>query len=198
MNMSGKIVLGVIGGAIAIAGPLGVVAAANAATPQPGATATSPWVAGHGMGMGGWSGRGAMMDGATGCAGYGASAVADYLAEELGVSSDAVATALRQYHLDNPMTEPGRTLTDAEMDARHEAEAAYLATALKVDAAKVEAALESFQSDRQAAMTAQMTERLNAMVAAGTMTRAQADAILAAHDAGEPMMLGGRGGGRWG
>ncbi len=201
MNTTKKIALGVVGGAIAVAGPLGVVVAAQAATtPSPVASSTAPaWPGGPGMGMGmgGRSGRGSMANG-TGYAGYGVSEMAEHLAEKLGVSSDAVATALRQYQVETPMTERGRDLTDAEMDARHGDMAAYLATALKVDAAEVEAALESFQADRQAAMTAQLTERLDDMVAAGTLTRVQADAILAAHEAGQAMMLGGRGGGRWG
>lgn len=200
MNTTKKVALGVAGGLLAIAGPLGVVAAANAATtPTPAPSTSAPWPGGHGMGgwagggMGRWAGGG-MMNGA----GYGASAVADYLAEKLGVSADTVVAALQAYHVANPMTAPGGSLSDADLQARQKAEAAYLATALKVDAAKVQAALESFQDDRQATMTAQLTERLAAMVKAGTITQAQADAIIAAHDAGQPMMLGGRGGGRWG
>lgn len=129
--------------------------------------------------------------------GYGATAVADHLAEELGVSADAVTAALQQYHADNPMTVPGRDLSEDDLAARQQAEAAYLASALKVDAAKVQAALESFQDDRQAAMTTALKERLAERVSAGTITQAQADAMLAAHDAGQPMMLGGHGGGRW-
>ena len=194
MKTTKKIALGLVGGVIAIAGPLGVVAAANATTPTPTPTSSAaPWPGGHGVGMGGWSARGGAMNGA----GYGATAVADYLAEKLGVSSDAVAAALQQYHVDNPVTAPGGALSDADLAARQKAEAGYLATALKVDAANVQAALESFQTDRQATMTTQITERLSAMVKAGTITQAQADAILAAHDAGQPMMLGGHGGGRW-
>jgi len=194
MNTTKKIALGLAGGLIAVAGPLGVVAAANAATtPAPTSTTSTTWPGGHGMG--GWAGRGGMMNGA----GYGVSAVADYLAEKLGVSADDVAAALQAYHVANPMTAPGRGLSDADLAARQKAEADYLASGLKVDAAKVQAALESFEEDRQAAMTTQMTERLAEMVKAGTITQAQADAILAAHEAGQPMMLGGgHGGGRWG
>ena len=199
MNTTKKVALGVAGGLLAIAGPLGVVAAANAATtPTPTPTTSTAWPGGHGMGgwagqrTGGWAGGG-MMNGA----GYGASAVADYLAEKLGVSADDVAAALAAYHVANPMTAPGGSLSDSDLEARQKAEAAYLATALKVDVAKVQAALESFQDDRQATMTTQLTERLDAMVKAGTITQAQADAIIAAHDAGAPMRLGGHGGGRW-
>jgi hypothetical protein len=193
MNTTKKIALGLVGGAIAIAGPLGAVAAANATTPTPTPTSSAaPWPGGHGIGMGG-SARGGGMNGA----GYGATAVADYLAEQLGVPADGVAAALQQYHVDNPVTAPGRALSDTDLAARQKAEADYLATALKVDAAKVQAALESFQTDRQATMTGQVSERLATMVKAGTITQAQADAILAAHDAGQPMMLGGHGGSRW-
>lgn len=198
MNTRKTIALGVAGGALAIAAPLGIAAAANAATSTPApsvSTAVGPGgygMGGYGMGMGG-PGRGGPMNGA----GYGAGAVAEYLADELGVSSDAVQAALQQYHADHPVTAPGRTLSDADLAARQKAEADYLASALKVDAAKVLTALRSFQDDRQAAMTTEMTERLDDLVESGRITQDQADAMLDAHDAGQPMMLGGHGGGRW-
>lgn len=191
MKTTKKVALGVAGGLLAITAPLGVVAAANASTPSPTPSTSSTWPGGRGMG--GSAGGGGMMNGA----GYGATAVADYLAKQLGVSADAVTAALQQYHADNPMTVPGRGLSEDALAARQQAEAAYLASALKVDAVKVQAALESFQDERQAAMTTALKERLAERVSAGTITQAQADAILAGHDAGQPMMLGGHGGGRW-
>ncbi len=189
MNTTKKIALGLAGGVIAIAGPLGAVAAAHAAAPTPTPTASAPWQGGMGM-SGRWAGPQAMNG-----TGYGATAMADYLAGKLGVPADAVTTALQQYHVDNPTTGPGRDLSAADLSTRQKAVADYLASALKVDAAQVRAALESFQSDRQAAMTTQVKERLDAMVAAGTITQPQADAMLGAHEAGQPMMLGGGHGG---
>ena len=183
MKTTTRIALGVAGGAIAIAGPLGLVAAANAATtPTPTTTTTTtPW---HGGGMG-------MQGGMA----YGASDLAAYLADKLHVSADDVTSALAGYHVSNPMTAPGRAGTDADIAARHEDLAASLATALKVDAADVRAALDSYDTQRQADRTAALKETLDARVKAGTLTQAQADAILAAHDAGTPMMLGGGFGG---
>ena len=90
------------------------------------------------------------------------------------------------------MTERGRDLSDADLAARHAAEAAYLADALDVDVAKVTAALDSYQTDRQAERTAALEDLLAERVDAGTLTQSEADAILAAHQAGDPIGLGGR------
>lgn len=187
MRMRTKIGAGVAGGAIVIAAALGTASAAAAATTD-GDTTTPSWCtgAGAGAGMRGWAN-----DGTTGR--FGVSAVADYLADKLGVSADDVSAALVAYHAENPVTERGRDLSDADLAARRAAEAAYLADALHVDVAKVTAALESYETDRQAERTAALEDLLAERVAAGTLTQSEADAILAAHQAGDPIGLGGQG-----
>lgn len=189
MNTAKKIWLGVAGGAIALGAPLGLAAAAQAdTTPSPttSATAGAAWRGGHGVNGANGVNGGGMMNGA----GYGATGMATYLADKLGVSVDAVTSALATYHIANPVTAPGRDLSDADVATRHQAEADALAKALNVDAAKVKAALDSYDTSRQAQMTAQLKERLDALVKAGTLTQAEADERLASHVAGEPMQIG--------
>ena len=55
------------------------------------------------------------------------------------------------------------------------------------------AALDSYQTDRQAERTAALEDLLAERVDAGTLTQSEADAILAAHQAGDPIGLGGQG-----
>ncbi|MCB2176938.1 MAG: hypothetical protein KQH57_14090 [Actinomycetales bacterium] len=191
MRLRTKIGAGVAGSAIVIAAALGTAGAASAATTD-GDISTPSWCDGTGAGGGmrGWSN-----DGTAGR--FGVSAVADYLADKLGVSADDVSAALVAYHADNPVTERGRDLSDADLAERRAAEATYLADALDVDVAKVTAALESFATDRQAERTAALEDMLAERVDAGTLTQSEADAILAAHVAGDPIGLGGQGmGGR--
>lgn len=189
MRMRTKIGAGVAGGAIVIAAALGTASAASAATTD-GDTTTPSWCTGTGTGAGAGM-RGWANDGTTGR--FGVSAVADYLADKLGVSADDVSAALAAFHAENPVTERGRDLSDADLAARRAAEAAYLADALDVDVAKVTAALESYETDRQAERTAALEDLLAERVAAGTLTQSEADAILAAHQAGDPIGMGGQG-----
>ncbi len=186
MRLRTKIGAGVAGSAIVIAAALGTAGAASAATTDD--TTTPSWCTGTGAGGGmrGWAN-----DGTAGR--FGANALADYLADKLGVSADDVSAALVAYHAENPVTERGRDLSDADLAARRAAEAAYLADALDVDVAKVTAALESYATDRQAERTAALEELLAERVDAGTLTQSEADAILAAHQAGDPIGLGGQG-----
>jgi hypothetical protein len=188
MRVRTKIGAGLAGGAIVIAGVLGTAGAASAATDD---DTTTAWC-GAGVGTGVGAGmRGWTTDGTVGR--FGASALADYLAEKLGVSADDVSAALVAYHAGNPVTERGRDLSDTDLAARHTAEAAYLAKALDVDVAKVTAALESYDTDRQAERTAALEDLLAERVDAGTLTQSQADALLAAHQAGDPIGMGGQG-----
>lgn len=189
MRLRTKIGAGVAGSAIVIAAALGTAGAASAATTD-GDVTTPSWCDGTGVGAGGGM-RGWSADGTAGR--FGVSAVADYLAEKLGVPADDVSAALVAYHTENPVTERGRDLSDADLAARRAAEATYLADALKVDVAKVTAALESYETDRQAERTAALEDLLAERVAAGTLTQSEADAILAAHQAGDPIGLGGQG-----
>jgi hypothetical protein len=190
MRLRSKIGAGVAGSAIILAAALGTASAASAATDD---DTTPSWCTGAGPGAGM---RGGPADGAVGR--FGASAVADYLADKLGVPVEDVTAALQAFHADNPVTERGRDLSDADLADRRAAEAAYLADALDVKAADVTAALESFAADRQAERTAALEDMLAERVDAGTLTQSEADAILAAHEAGDPIGLGGQGMGRHG
>lgn len=159
MNTRTKVSLGIAAAAAVVIGPFAVMAAA-----QPGpflglgngpSAASSTWQgngAGNDDGRGGWGRqgrgggmmrgetmRGGMMNGA----GYGADMMADYLADELGVSADDVATAMRQYHVDNPNAPMGRPDSQDDAEARQGAMAAYLAKALGVSADDVEEALDA-------------------------------------------------------
>ncbi|MDO8106690.1 hypothetical protein Q6348_05705, partial [Isoptericola sp. b441] len=144
MRLRTKIGAGAAGGAIILAAALGTASAASAATDD--TTTTPSWCtgAGHGAGMRGWGAT----DGVA--ARYGVTALADYLAEKLGVAADDVTAALQAFHAENPVTVRGRDLSDADLAERRAAEATSLADALGVKASDVSAALESFSSDRQA------------------------------------------------
>ena len=127
MRLRTKIGAGVAGSAIIIAAALGTAGAASAATTDGDTTTTPSWCDGTGVGAGGGM-RGWSADGTAGR--FGASALAEYLADKLSVPADDVSAALVAYHADNPVTERGRDLSDADLAARHAAEAAYLADAL--------------------------------------------------------------------
>lgn len=91
----------------------------------------------------------------------------------------------------------------AAPDARRAQEQDELATALAkelgIDKAKVAAALTKVQAERKAAakadQIARMKTRLDAAVAAGKLTRAEADAILKAAESGVLSDVAGRPGG---
>ncbi len=92
----------------------------------------------------------------------------------------------------------GDTATEQPDDARRDRRAAFaaaLAEELGLDAGTVAAALDTVQADLaeqfRAEHRAALEDRLDAAVAEGTLTQEQADALLAAHDAG---VLGGFGG----
>ena len=81
---------------------------------------------------------------------YGFTWLVNYLADKLGVDADKVSAALQAYHADNPTTEPVRTLTEAQIQTRHQEMATYLGDKLGVDSSKVLDALNAMQSVRQA------------------------------------------------
>lgn len=189
MGMSKRFTVGLAGGAIALAAAVGTAGAASAATDvdpaQPPAACT-----GLGAGrMGGWAGE-------TPGAAYarGSAALAEYLAQELDVAVEDVSDALTAFHAANPVTAPGRDLADADRDAHHAALAQSLADALDVDAADAAAALDAYSAERQTERTAALQDALDARVADGTLTQAEADEILAAHEAGDRVGMGGMGG----
>jgi hypothetical protein len=110
--------------------------------------------------------------------------LAQELASKLGVSQDQVASALNEVWEENrPFGEPnpGQPPDPAERDA---ALAKALAPKLGIDEAKVKSALDEIRAERQAERAAALTERLDAAVQAGTLTRAEADAVQKAVEKG--------------
>jgi hypothetical protein len=97
---------------------------------------------------------------------------------------------------------PARPDRDAARAQRQDEFAAALARELGIDKAKVAAALEKVEADRQAQAkadrTAELKKRLDDAVAAGKLTADEAGAILKAAEAGV-LPQGGPGGGHgWG
>ncbi|GIH92680.1 hypothetical protein ACFFMN_37510 [Planobispora siamensis] len=110
------------------------------------------------------------------------------LAEALGLDEAKVTAALEE------VRGTGRPSgTDKEAGREQLAEA--LAAKLGVSADKITAALDTLRRQRSAEAEAALSERLKAAVTAGTLTQAEADAVLKAHRAG---LLGGHHGGRRG
>ncbi|GIH99286.1 hypothetical protein [Planobispora takensis] len=110
------------------------------------------------------------------------------LAEALGLDEAKVTAALEK------VRGAGRPSgTDKEAGREQMAEA--LAAELGVGADKITAALDTLRRQRSAEAEAELSERLKAAVTAGTLTQAEADAVLKAHKAG---LLGGHHGGRHG
>lgn len=183
MKITRKIGLGLVSGALVLAGSLGAAAIATADTTTP--TPPGPGQQ-AGFGPRGGAGMAGMraMDGS----GYGVQALADYLAKGLGVTPEAVSDALTSYHATNQPGRPGRDVSVADREAQHDALAAYLATALGKDASAIETLLANYQDYRQTDRTAQIKQALGAKVEAGTITQAQADAMIAAHSDGQGPM----------
>ena len=196
MSISKKIAFTVAGGAIIVGSGLGVASMASAETPSPTPTPSQAWQRGYGR-MGGSTTAPNPNAGLRNGAGYGAVENAEYLAGKLGVSQDAVSTAMQKYRTTNPIQARGRDVTDEQQATRHAELAAFLAKELNVSEATVLAALNGQQEARQADRTAAIKANLDEAVKAGRLTQAQADAILAAHGAGVGMggMRGGFGGG---
>lgn len=198
MSIIKKIAFTVAGGAIIVGSGLGVASMASAETPSPTPTPSQAWQRGGGYGrMGGSTTPANPNAGLRNGAGYGAVENAEYLAGKLGVSPDVVSTAMQKYHTTNPTQARGRDLTDEQQATQHAQLAAFLAKELNVSEATVLAALNGQQEVRQADRTAAIKANLEEAVKAGRLTQAQADGILAAHDAGVSMggMRGGFGGG---
>jgi hypothetical protein len=110
--------------------------------------------------------------------------LAQQLASKLGVTQDKVAAALLEIREENQPTarpDPSQRPDLAERDA---AIATALAAKLNIEEAKVKAALDEIRSERQVAEAAALKERLDAAVAAGTLTQAEADAVQKAVDRG--------------
>ena len=141
MKIPKKVAAALAGGGIVVAAALGTAGVAVAETTDDPADTTS---CGQADGwMGGMAGPGMM-------AGYGTSALAEYLADELGVATEDVTAALAEVRPTDPDAVRGRDLSDAARTDRHDTLTAELADALGVPAEDVTAALDAFRADHQA------------------------------------------------
>ena len=136
-----KIALGIGGTLIVLAGGFGIATQASA---EPAATPTptpAMWQRGGGNGM--QDGTGNRMQDGTGSrmqdgTGIGATRHAAYLADQLGVSAEAVTDALEKLHATaDAGAVRGRDATAEQRAAQHEAMAKFLATELKIDESRV-------------------------------------------------------------
>lgn len=112
------------------------------------------------------------------------------LAEKLGLSESTVQSALETVAEANrdSATKPAEDATDAEREAAREAREKTLITALAkelgVDEAKVTSAVEALQAEQKTERLEALTTKLDAAVEAGTLTQAEADAVVKAYNAG--------------
>lgn len=168
-------------------GIAGVARADDQATPTPTPTSTSSTDANKGSGHPGRMGHGGLRG-----------ELAADLAKKLGVDQSKVEDALKAVRdalkADRPK---GERPTEADRTARQDALATALAKELGIDAAKVKTALSEIQQERQAERfaehEAQLKARLDQAVTDGTLTRAEADAVLKAAKAGVIGLGGGHG-----
>ncbi|GAA2101645.1 hypothetical protein GCM10009841_17530 [Microlunatus panaciterrae] len=103
------------------------------------------------------------------------------LADKLGVTEAKVTAALRAIRDENRPTAPPSAGTDRPTPAARDAALAkQLAAKLGIPEAKVKAALDQIRTAAQAERAAALKSRLDAAVKAGTLTRAEADAVTKA------------------
>lgn len=154
MNITRKIALGLSGTALVLGSALGVAGLAHAETPDPRPVRTQAQDCdasgdcdqnryGNQNRAGDGTRQAANPDaGLRNGGGYGAQAGVARLAEELGVSQDALRAALAEFHADNP-GDRGADLSASERADRHAKLAAFLADELKLEEAKVREALDA-------------------------------------------------------
>lgn len=181
MNISKKLALGAMGGALALTLAVGgITAFAQEATPTPstGAVTGVPGFMGHG---GGFGGRGGVADG--------------YLADALGITVeelDAAQAEARAAMLADEVAAGTITQEQADLITAREVVESYVdKEALATETEGLDRSAAS--AARQAAYEAAVAEAL----ADGAITQAQADALLAAATGrgfGGPGGFGGRGG----
>lgn len=178
--------LALAGGTAILGAGIGAATLANAEpTPSPTAPSSSSSAStapdGHGADRGQDHGPGAKD-----------STLAKSLAEKLGLEEDAVSEALQAAREANRPEKPDDgEKTDqpdpAERPDPAEQRAALaktLAEKLGVDEAKVTTALTEIDEARQAERTAELKSRLDQAVSDGTLTQAEADAVIKAAEAG--------------
>jgi hypothetical protein len=178
---SKKTAVAVAAGVLALGAGVGIAGVAAAdPTPTPNPTATASGSATPGTDRPG-AGRhgGGFRDGAQ----------LSELAGKLGVTEERLREALSAIREENRSTPPPGDQTREERDA---ALAEALAEQLDLDEAKVVQALAEIRAARQAEQAAALKERLDAAVADGKLTRAEADAVTKAVEQGV-INVGGRG-----
>ena len=171
---SKKTAVAVAAGVLALGAGVGIAGVAAAdPTPTPNPTATASGSPSPGTERPGGGGRhgGGFRDGAQ----------LTELADKLGVTEDQLSDALRAVREETRSTTPPTEQSREERDA---ALAKALAEELKLDEAKVAQALAEIRTARQAERAAALKERLDAAVADGTLTQAEADAVTKAVEQG--------------
>jgi DNA-binding transcriptional regulator YdaS (Cro superfamily) len=169
-----KSALAVVVGVVALGAGVGIAGVASAdPTPTPTPTASASGTPSPGPDRGGPGGRpgGGLRDGGR----------VPELARLLGVSEDKVRAALegvRDERRANPRS------TDQTREERDAALAGALAAKLGVEETEVAAALAELRTARQAERAAALESKLDAAVADGTLTRAEADAVTKAVEKG--------------
>ena len=177
---SKKTAVAVAAGVLALGAGVGIAGVAAAdPTPTPNPTATGSATPGTDRPGGGGRHGGGFRDDAR----------VSELASKLGVSEDQVREALQAIREENRSTTPPADQTREQRDA---ALAKALAEKLNLDEAKVTQALAEIRAARQAEHAAALKERLDAAVADGTLTQAEADAVTKAVEQGV-INVGGRG-----
>ena len=176
---SKKTAVAVAAGVLALGAGVGIAGVAAAdPTPTPNPTATGSASPGTDRPGGGRHGGG-FRDGAQ----------VTELASKLGVTEEQLTEALRAIREENRSTTPP---TDQTREQRDAALAKALAEKLNLDEAKVTQALAELREAKQAERAAALKERLDAAVADGTLTQAEADAVTKAVEQGV-ISGGGRG-----
>lgn len=196
MNLKKKAALGLGTSALVAGGVVGLSSTAVAETPTPTPSATSTPSAREGQQAddggdrrGGRHGHG-QRDGE----------LASSLAEKLGLKEADVTAALKKARDASRPEKPSSTASPSagtqtdrpDPAARQAALAKSLAPELKVDEAKVAAALQELRTARDAGHKAELRTRLDDAVKAGKLTAEEADAVVKAADAGVIGYGGGR------
>jgi hypothetical protein len=173
-----KAAIAVAAGMLALSAGIGVASYASAdPTPTPSGSPGQP-SSGPDVGPRG-SGRGPRDHGGRGNR---QGELAKALADKLGLDEAKVAAALQAVHDANRPGPQGGPDQSARPDpsARDANLAKALADKLGVDEAKIKTALAEIRSDRDAQRANALKDRLDAAVKAGTLTRAEADAVTKA------------------
>ena len=184
-------ILGTSAAAVALLAGLGLAGVASAAdstgTATTSATGSTSANGSTESAPPGDSGQGGHRGGHRG--GGGAADIAPALAVKLGVDESKLSGALKSFRQANKPggrpangTKPDRTQQDAAL-------ATSLAGSLGIDEAKATAALAELRAEKQGERAAALIAKLDAAVGAGTLTRAEADAVAKAVEKG---VIGGR------